>query len=192
MNKLNYFFIMCLLLCGLAACNSNKAIGITPSSSSLILGKWNLEQQKTLQYVNGVVQIDTTFTASVSVNARAQFNADGTYNSASHYVAQTGPPLTFGNGSIAAANDSTFGTYNIADTQLKLSSIVTGFISATLAYGTTTFQSTLPTFALVSNISQINSLSSSKLNIHSEVIYSSSLNNTTTTYKNEFDYYYTK
>lgn len=193
MNKLYYLIIVCLLVCGLSACQHGSGNNVAPNASALIVGKWNLQQQKTVQYINGVVGTDTTFVATVSSNANLKFNSNGTYNSASHYVAQAGLPYTLNNGTtVVAANDTTFGTYSIGNTELKLSSIVAGFINAGFAYGTTTIATTLPTFALVSNTSQINALTSSKLNIHSEVIYTATTNSITTTYKNEFDYYYTK
>src|SRR6202000_572666 len=137
-NKLYYAFIACLLACGLSACQHSSGNNVTPNPSALIVGKWNLQQQKTVQYINGEVKTDTIFSATVSSVANLQFNSNGTYHSASHYISQAGPPFTLGNGTVVAANDSTFGTYNIANTELKLSSIVAGFINAGFAYGTTT------------------------------------------------------
>lgn len=190
MKRIFFVLFPVLLVYYLSACQGGKSTNPAPSPS--VVGKWNLQQQKTVQYVNGEVETDTIFYATVSSVANLQFNSNGTYHSASHYISQAGPPFTLGNGTVVAANDSTFGTYNVANTELKLSSIVAGFINAGFAYGTTTTPVTLPVFALVSNTSQINKLTSTNLEIHSEVIYTSTLNSVTTTYKNEFDYSYTK
>jgi hypothetical protein len=192
MKRIYLLLFSGLLISSLSACKGGKGVSPNPVPG-LIVGKWNLQQQKTVQYVDGVIKTDTTFSATVSAAANLQFNINGTYNSSSHYFAQAGPPFSLNNGAtVVAANDTTFGTYSIANTELKLSSNVAGFISASFAYGTTTIAPTLPTFTLVSKTSQINKLTSADLNIHSEVIYTSTLNSVTITYKNEFDYYYTK
>ena len=192
MNKLFCSFILCGLIASLSACQSEKGNDSTPQNSKLILGKWSLQQQKSVQYIDDVMKTDTTFEITKSNVAYLQFNSNGTYNSVSHYIAQAGPPLTLGNGTIVAANDTTFGTYNIANTDLQLSSSIAGFISSTFSYGATTISTPLPIFAIVSNTSQINTLTVSNLNIHSELIYSTTANGVNTIYKNEFDYYYTK
>ena len=195
MNKLSYIFILLLVVCGLAACHPGSGNNITPTPSALIVGKWNLQQQKTVQYVNGVMKVDTTYLASSNSIANLQFNKDGSYHSASHFVSEIGSPIANPlNGGITytAAQDSTAGTYSIKNTSLNFSALVAGFASGATPsfYGTTV--STLPTYTLISNTSQINELSTSKLNMHTEVVYSATLNSVVITYKNEIDFYYTK
>lgn len=191
MNKLCYILIICLLACGLYACHADSENKVSPNASALIVGKWNLQQEKFVQYVNGTVNTDITRLTSTNSVANLQFNKDGSYHSASHLVVQGGPadPL---NGGVnrTASEDSTYGTYKIVNTSLNLSALVAGFIIDPSAYfGTTT---ALPVFSLISNTSQINDLTASKLTMHIEVVYAEAVNNVTTTYKNEVDFYYTK
>jgi hypothetical protein len=195
MNKLYYILIVCLLIGGLSACQHGSGNGVAPDASALIVGKWNLQQEKSVQYVNGVVKTDTTYLASSNNVANLQFNKDGTYHSAGHYVSEIGSPIANPlNGGITSitAQDSTSGTYSIKNTSLNFSALVAGFANGATPslYGTTA--STLPTYALISNTSQINELSTSKLTMHTEVVYSETLNSVVTTYKNEIDFYYTK
>jgi hypothetical protein len=195
MNKLYYILIVSLLVCGLSACQHSSGNSVAPDASALIVGKWNLQQEKTVQYVNGMMKTDTTYLTSPANVANLQFNKDGTYHSAGHYVSQIGSPIANplnGGVTYTAAQDSISGTYSIKNTSLNFSSLVAGFAnSATPSfYGTTV--STLPTYTLVSNTSQINELSASKLTIHTEFVYSETLNSVVTTYKNEIDFYYTK
>ena len=191
MHKLCFLFAVILMLCILPACKKSDNSAIS-NSAKLITGKWSLQQQKTVQYIDGVMKTDTIFSATGSSVAYLQFNSNGTYNSVSHYIAQSGPPFTLGNGTVVAANDTTFGTYNITNTDLKLSSFIAGFISSTFSYGATTISTPLPTFVIVSNTSKINTLTALNLNIHSELVYSTTANGVSTVYKNEFDYYYTR
>jgi hypothetical protein len=191
MNKLYYILIVCLLACGLSACQRGSGNSVAPNASALIVGKWNLQQEKFVQYVDGIVNSDITELRSSNSIANLQFNKDGSYHSASHLVVQGGPadPL---NGGVnrTAAEDSTYGTYGITNTSLNLSALVAGFIiDSPASFGTTT---TIPVFTLISNTSQINELTASKLNMHTEVVYTEAVNNVTTTYKNEIDSYYTK
>jgi hypothetical protein len=194
MNKLYYILISCLLACGLSACQHSSGNSPAPDASALIVGKWNLQQEKTVQYVNNVMKKDTTYLTSPTNIANLQFNKDGTYHSAGHYVSGIGSPIANPlNGGITSitAQDSTYGTYRIVNSSLNFSNFVAGLVSGTPSfYGTTV--STLPTYTLISNTSQINELSTSKLNMHTEVVYSETLNSVTTTYKNETDFYYTK
>ena len=195
MNKLYYILIVSLLVWGLSACQHGSGNSVAPDASALIVGKWNLQQEKTVQYVNGVMKTDTTYLTSPTNVANLQFNMGGTYHSASHYVSEIGSPIANPfNGGITSitAQDSTSGTYSIKNTSLNFSALVTGFANGATPsfYGTTV--STLPTYTLISNTSQINELSTSKLNMHTEVVYSETLNSVATTYKNEIDFYYTK
>jgi hypothetical protein len=195
MNKLYYVIIVCLLIGGLSACQHGSGNSVAPDASALIVGKWNLQQEKTVQYVNGVVKTDTTYLTSATNIANLQFNMDGTYHCAGHYVSEIGSsianPLNGGITSITA-QDSTSGTYSIKNTSLNFSRSIVGFANGATPsfYGTTV--STLPTYTLISNTSQISELSTSKLTMHTAVVYSETLNSVVTTYKNEIDFYYTK
>jgi hypothetical protein len=191
MNKLYYILIICFLIGGLSACQHGSGNSVAPDPSALIVGKWNLQQEKFVQYVNGVTKADITELASSNSMANLEFSKDGSYHSASHLIVQGGPadPLS-GGINYTAAEDSTYGTYTVANTSLNLSALITGFIIYSPAsFGTTT---TIPVFALISNTSQIDELSVSKLNMHTEVVYTETVNSVTTTYKNEIDSYYTK
>ncbi len=77
MNKISYIFIVCFLACGLSACHPGSGSNVTPTPSALIVGKWNLQQEKFVQYVNGVAKADITELASSNSIANLQFNKDG-------------------------------------------------------------------------------------------------------------------
>jgi hypothetical protein len=192
MRKLSFLFALCLLIGGLSACKTGNGNGAPNNASVLILGKWNLQHQKIVKYVNGTKQTDTSFTANAGSTANLQFNKNGTYHSASYYISSAGPPFAPGGIGNIAASDSTYGNYSIQGSMLNLSSTVAGFTTGSFAYGVATTIGTLPTLSLLSNNTQINVLTANSLTIHTELIYAATVNQVSATYKNEFDFYYNR
>lgn len=128
MCKLYYLFLVCLILCGLTACQGGKGNNVIPNASTLILGKWNLQQQKTVIYVNGAVKTDTSYSASFTEESHAQFNRDNTFNSVGLWRAYItgGNNLGAGSGSVMGV-DSTSGTYSITNSSLNINAAIAGF-----------------------------------------------------------------
>lgn len=189
MRKIYFLFVLAFMLCTLFSCqkdNSGGSIIITPSK--LIVGKWNLQQQKTLIYVNGVMQTDTSFSASAENVGHLQFNADGTFNSASYTTQPIGIGSLNGSTSNMVSRDSTNGIYSIENSALTLNAPVAGFGNS-LSTGTVT---TVPVFTLISRASQIMQLTLSNLTLHLEYVYTATTPTESKTYKNELDYYYSK
>jgi hypothetical protein len=193
MLKLYYLFIAVLLLCGFSACQKGGGgNSISPNAAKLILGKWNLQQQKSVIYVNGAVQIDTTYLTSFTNISRAQFNKDNTFNSVGLWT--TGiTDGNLGNGNIPSAGmDSTSGTYHIVNSSLNTNVAIAGFSNMKGFYDAATSVGTISPVNVVSRSSQIMVLTSSKFNLHYELVYNTIINNVTTNYKEEEDYYYTR
>jgi hypothetical protein len=192
MNKLSYIFILFLLVCGLSACQHGSGNNVAPNPSALILGKWNLQQQKSVIYVNSAVQIDTTYLTSFTNVSRAQFNKDNTFNSVGLWsTAITNGNLNNGT-SAAMGIDSTSGTYSIVNSSLNTNVAIAGFSNMVGFYDAATSVGTVSLVNVVSRSSQIMVLTSSKFNLHFELVYNTSINNVITNYKEEEDYYYTK
>jgi hypothetical protein len=188
MNRLLYFIIYCLLLSGLYACNNGKGNNPNPQNSQLLLGKWNLQQQNLVVYVDDKEQTDTTYLASTNQVGKAWFNKNGTYSSAS-YLNQfpSGVPSPL---NVYSAQDSTYGTYKINAQDLNLDNGIAGFDN--FAYFSSTSGGAIPVISNVKRSSEVMILTSSKLNIHTELSYSISIATGSKAYKNEDDFYYTK
>jgi len=193
MLKLYYLFIAGLLLCGFSACKKGgSGNSISPNAAKLILGKWNLQQQKSVIYVNGAVKIDTTYLTSFTNVSRAQFNKDNTFNSVGLWTTViTDGNLNNGN-SASMGMDSTSGTYSIVNSSLNINVGLAGFSNMVGFYDAATSVGTVSLVNVVSRSSQIMVLTSSKFNLHYELVYNTILNNVTTNYKEEQDYYYTR
>ncbi|MEO6850706.1 MAG: hypothetical protein ABI203_03370, partial [Mucilaginibacter sp.] len=89
---------------------------VIDNAKQLIVGKWNLQQQRLTQYIDGVKKTDTMVTASNSLKAFTQFNQSGSYTSVSIIF----PTSTNLEGAIAG-RDSLAGTYKISNTSLDIS-----------------------------------------------------------------------
>ena len=193
MLKLYYLFIAGLLLCGFSACKKGgSGNSISPNAAKLILGKWNLQQQKSVIYVNGALQIDTTYLASFTNVSRAQFNKDNTFNTVGLWTTViTNGNLNSGNSAVMGM-DSTSGTYSIASSRLNINVAIAGFSNMVGFYDAASSVGTVSLVNVVSRSSQIMMLTSSKFNLHYELVYNTNVNNITTNYKEEQDYYYTR
>ncbi|MDB5133742.1 MAG: hypothetical protein JWP37_345, partial [Mucilaginibacter sp.] len=122
MRNFYYLFVCALLICGLFACqkdNDNSSPNIIGNASLLIVGKWNLQQEKYTVYVDSVKQTDTTVNASAGDVSYTDFNRNGSYVSVSHYFSSN-------NFFTVESQDSLSGTYSIAGSTFKLSSYLGG------------------------------------------------------------------
>lgn len=194
MSKLCYFFLVCLLLSGLMACQKGgNGNSISPNASSLILGKWNLQQQRSVYYVNGAIQLDTTYSASFSNISYARFNKDNTFNSVGMWRSFITGGNNLGSGTASVAGiDSTSGTYSIASSNLNINAALAGFDTMVGFYDASSSSGTISPVNVISRSSDITVLTSSKFNVHFELIYNTIVNNVTTNYKEEEYYYYSR
>lgn len=191
MHKFYVPLFASLLICGFTACQKGGDGGTPYNASNLILGKWSLQKQKISIYVNGVVQLDTTCERSFTNSSQAQFNKDNTFGS----IVTWGPggyTDHSGNANAVAAVISTTGTYRIVNSSLNTSAALAGLYNwEAVGFSDATNFAIQPT-NVVSSSSQITLLTSSQFNLHYELVYNIIINNVTTNYKEEDDYYYTR
>ncbi|MGZ3813259.1 MAG: hypothetical protein ACXVJN_16040 [Mucilaginibacter sp.] len=185
MRSACFLFVLFLLFCSLSACQKNGS-GVNPNSQpGLLLGKWSLQQQKSVIYLNGVKQTDTTYLASSLNYGHLQFNSNGTFTSSS-YAFSTAAGGNLGSGVVnAVSQDSTHGTYSLVSSNLNMTTAIAGF--GIYVYGYSSI-AVAPVGLLTPEVSQVTLLTSSNLTIHKEYTYMLSSN----TYKDVLDYYYSK
>ncbi|HEY9003362.1 MAG TPA: hypothetical protein VIM89_18545 [Mucilaginibacter sp.] len=190
MRKFYIPLLASLLVCSFTACKKGSD---SYNASKLIIGKWNLQQQKTVIYVNGIKQIDTVYSASVFNAANARFNSNGTFSSVGyfHYPGTESDPLAIGLNNVAGV-DSTYGNYSIVNSSLNISQAMAGFSNMVGFYDAATSPNTLHPVNVVSRSSQINQLTSSQFKLHYELIYNIVIDDASSSYKEEEDYYYTR
>jgi hypothetical protein len=180
-----YYLLLPVLLCGLAACHKGNGTMGTTTQKAMLLGKWNLQQQHTVLYVDGVKQSDTTLTASAANISNVQFDANGSFASAAVAVfGQTGNL----SGGLQTAVDSVKGTYSISASSFELSAPVAGFISSGASFST----GPVPVMTLVSHTDQISKISAASLTLHLEYLINYSTPASTSLHKSVVDYYYNK
>lgn len=193
MNKLYRILLACLLIGALQACQKGSSGGAPYNAPNLILGKWNLQKQKTVIYANGAVQLDTTCVASFTNVSRARFNKDNTFNSVGLWSSGTGSTNLGGNNTISAGMDSTAGNYTIVNSSLNITASLAGLRNMVGFYDAASSSGTvIQPVNVVSRSSHIDLLTSSQFNLHYELVYNTTINNVTTNYKEEEDYYYTR
>jgi hypothetical protein len=194
MRKLYFVLLLFTVACVIASCQGKGDGSMNPDPQpGLITGIWSLQQQHFVQYIGGAKKTDTTYLASSFNLGHLQFNDDGTFNSASYRLSgTTNPPLSGSLGNVAS-QDSTYGTYSMLNSALTLNAGIAGFETGIAFFASTTPTTIATNYALISQSAQVTQLTSSKLDIHLEYVYTmGSTSGTTQTYKNEEDYYYTK
>ena len=182
--------LILLSVAGFISACQNDGKGVTPTlNTTLLTGKWNLQQQKMVQYLDGVKKIDSTFTASSQSAAHLQFNKDGSFNSAGFTITGIATTGSLGGGITSVARDSTYGTYSLASSALKLSEHIAGISSGPFSFFSNT---SVSVFTPVSYTVQVNQLTSSSLSLHAEYIATVTQNGITQTFKDDEDYNYIK
>src|SRR3569623_462039 len=190
MSKFYVLLLASLLFCGLTACQKGSNGGAPYNAPNLILGKWNLQKQKTVIYANGAIQLDTTCLASFTNVSRARFNKDNTFNSVGLWASDnTGNSNNLGGNNITVAGmDSTAGTYSIVNSGLKTNVALAGFRNMIGFYDAASSSGTvIQPVNVVSRSAQINLLTSTQFNLHYELVYNTIINNVTTNYIEEED-----
>jgi hypothetical protein len=193
MRRLFIFLLLVFVSAFLYSCSKDgKANNVIPVQQQLIVGRWSLKQEKVVQYVDGVVNTDTTYNASSNNIASTQFNKDGTYSSVSLYSSSVSGSRNLDQTPVTTA-DSTSGIYSFAGTKFSVSAPLAGLGSGSFAFAeSTTANATVAVFSALSNSITVKQLSVNRLNLHTENIYTLTNNKVSHTYKNECDYYYEK
>ena len=193
MCKIYFLFVLALMVCTLSSCQKdNNGGSIVISPSKLIVGKWNLQKENISLAINGVTQVDTSFTASSYNKGYALFNSDNTFVS----VGYSEQPINIGSlsggtGGIIS-RDSTTGIYNFSNSTFTLNAPIAGFGSYGGAYLGTTTTTDVPVISNISKSVQITQLTGSSLTLHSELMYTSITSAASANYKTEQDFFYTK
>jgi hypothetical protein len=181
------FLTGCLISCQKGG---NGSPHLPNDAQNLIIGKWTLQQEHVLQYIDGTKHTDTVYTAATNNYAMVQFNSNGTFASASLYSSgNNSGGLSSG---YVTTSDSTSGVYAITASSFSTSAPVAGFGSGGVSFYGVTGTQTAPVITPVSHLSAINQLQASKLELHTEYVYTLTANSISQTYKIESDYSYSK
>ena len=191
MRRLLSFTVLIFAAAMIYSCSkAGKTIDFAQSSQQLIVGKWSLQHEKVVQYINGNVHQDTTYNSSPGNISRLQFNKDGSFSSISLYA--SGPFTgSLSSGAITTA-DSTAGVFSFAGANFNVSAPIAGLGSNSFAFGSVSTIANPAVFSAVSNSIKVTELTSIRLTLHTENIYTLTINQVTQTYKNECDYYFTR
>jgi hypothetical protein len=172
-----FLFVAALFVSCLFACVGKDPV----KPSARLYGQWNLRQQKTELYIDGVKQTDTLIVASSNSSGQLFFKDNGTYTSGSLYTSGTGV------GTIQAQS-TTNGTYSFNGSELMLSSTIAGLFDGAAFSNTTGTVVITP----ISHSTRVDELTSSTLILHAEFVYTITLDGSTQSRKVEADYVYTK
>ncbi|MFI5162942.1 MAG: hypothetical protein ACHQHN_16795 [Sphingobacteriales bacterium] len=188
MARIYSLSVLSLICLTLFSCQkeSKKAV-VPPSSEQLIVGKWVLQTEHSVQYVDGVKKLDTVYNASANSYVVMQFKSNDTVTTAGVYA--SGDPGNL-NAGISVENFSGESVYKFVNNVFSMTGPVSGFGNgAVYGFRTTTG---VPVISAVSNVVQINELTTTNLALHSEYVYTYTLNATTQTFKLVNDLSYTK
>ena len=186
----NFYFLLFSVFC--CAClfsckpGGSNVVAIN-NAQRLILGNWNLQQEKFTQYVDNAKQIDTLITASSVLVGHAHFDQNGSFSSAGVSLASStnlaGP---------APGRDSTAGTYTISNTSFYLSPPYLATFPIDIRSLPPVTEA--PVITPVSHTAQLIQLTTKLLTIHMEVVYNYVYSSTgvTTNYKTVADMYYSR
>ena len=165
-----------------SACHKNSTV---PNMQTKIVGKWILQKQTYVQYVNDVKQVDTICLASDTTAANIQFNTDKSFKSVSVYLSKN-----LNNPANAEAEVS--GTYTASNSALTVSNTMAGIVFFPAVYGVSTNYNLNTVITNQLHTSKLNAITSTTLSIHTEDSYTATGNSISTNYKMVNDFYYTK
>lgn len=181
MLKRYLFLLPVVALVYLSSCGKGGAdTGAAHVKASLLVGTWALQRQNIVLTVNGVKHPDSVITTSDTSINEVRFTGDGRFAAISEAILGSGTGFV---------RDSLSGTYTVTASLFTTSVPVGGFASGGF-YGTTT--TGVPVFSGYTHSESITQLTSTQLNIHSVVSYTSTLNAVATTYNTVADNYYNK
>jgi len=152
----------------------------------MLIGKWNLQKQNTVVYVDGTKQSETDRSASDKNISFIQFENDSKFTAISYYNSGGIGSLSLGN---VIEVDTVHGTFSFSGSVFKLSTpALAGFTDGVVAGSS----GPPPVYHLISQSAQIVQLTTALLTLHTEYIVTETTTADTKTVKNELDYYYTK
>jgi len=195
MNKLYRVLVLCASIIALSGCQKGNIVGARYNASNLILGKWSLQKQKTVIYVNGAIQLDTICVTSFTNVSHASFNKDNTFNSVGLWSGMTVANTNLGgNNTVVAGMDSTAGTYTIVNSNLNITAPLAGLRNMVGFYNAASSSAAVSQASInvISRSSQITLLTSSQFNLHYELVYNVIINDASSSFKEEEDYYYSR
>ncbi len=191
MKRLYFLFIPAILTL-LAACGGKNNSPVPNNNAIMLVGKWSLQTQKIVQYINGQQQPPISLAASNKNAAYAQFNQDGTYTSVSLYnsdgIGSTQLSAVYGEQTLG-------GNYSFSGSAFSLSTAGLAGLSDDVLVppsSNTTVITSIPTIKIISQSAQITQLTSSVLTLHTEYTTLQTIASVNTNYKYVQDYYYTR
>ena len=118
MKRIAYLSFALIIIFCFSACHKNST---APNMQTMIVGKWILQKQSYVQYVNDVKQVDTVCLASDTLTADVQFNADKSFKSEG--VSFSKSPLSPSNMEVQVS-----GTYIASNSTLTVSKTMAGIL----------------------------------------------------------------
>jgi hypothetical protein len=182
MKRLAHLSLALITMIAFGACHKNST---TPTVQAKIVGKWTLQKQSYVQYLNDVKQVDTVCLASDTTAANVQFNTDKTYKSAGVYVSKN-------LNNPANAETAVTGTYTATNSAVTVSNTMAGLLFFPAVYGLSTSYNVNTAITNQLHTSKLNYITSNTLSIHTEDSYTATANSVSTNYKAVNDFYYTK
>ena len=182
MKRLALLSLALVTMITFGACHKNSTV---PSTQITIAGKWILQKQTYVQYVNDVKQVDTVCLASDTTAANVQFNADKSFKSIGIYLSKNP-------NNPANAETEVSGTYTASNSALTVSNTMAGLLFFPAIYTLATNYNINTAITNQLHTSKLNAKTSSTLSIHTEDSYTATANSVSTTYKMVNDFYYTK
>jgi hypothetical protein len=182
MKRIAYLSLALITIVAFNACHKNST---TPNMQATIVGKWILQKQTYVQYVNDVKQVDTVCLASDTTAANIQFNADKSFKSIGIYLSKN--PNNPSN-----AETEVTGTYTASNSALTVSNTMAGIIFFPAVYSLATNYNINTVITNQLHTSKLNAITSTTLSIHTEDSYTATGNSASTNYKMVNDFYYTK
>lgn len=187
MRRIYFLAVSVLLSISFFSCKKDNGKPYVPvSAANLIVGKWVLQSEHSVQYVDGVKNMDTIMTASQNSYADLQFNSNGTFTVSGMYTIPGSGSLSSG---ASVGSYSGTGTYSFAGSNFSMEGTLLGFETGG-AFGATLIAA--PIITPVSHSAQVTSVTTTGLVVHTEVIYTYTLNNISQMYKVENDLSYTR
>ncbi len=182
MKRIAFLSFVLIIMMAFSACHKNAT---TPNTQPTIVGKWILQKQSYVQYVNDVKQVDSVCLASDTTAANVQFNADKSFKSIGIYLSKIP-------NNPANTETNVTGTYTASNSALTVSNTLAGIIFFPAIYTLATHYNLNTVITNELHTSKLNAITSNSLSIHTEDSYTATGNSVSTNYKMVNDFYYTK
>lgn len=182
MKYITYLSLALIAILTFGACHKNST---APDMQISIVGKWNLQKQTYVQYVNDIKQADTVCLSSDTLIAYVQFNADKSFKS-------EGVSFSKNSSNTPDMEAQVTGTYTASNSALAVSNTMAGIIFFPAIYALSTNYNVNTAITNQLHTSKLNYITSNSLSIHTEDSYTATASSISTNYKVVNDFYYTK